>query len=80
MPTPPRAESADPWAGSRFRICRIPTAALSGHSRVCRSRCDRGVTGVVGVNGAGKTTFIRVVSGGLRPTSGHVRVAGHDLY
>ena len=50
--------------------------ALQGLSLTLRP----GVTGVVGVNGAGKTTFIRVVSGGLRPTSGHVRVAGHDLY
>jgi ABC-2 type transport system ATP-binding protein len=36
------------------------------------------VTGLVGADGAGKTTFIRTAAGLLAPTSGSVRVLGHD--
>ena len=37
-----------------------------------------GVTGLVGANGAGKTTMLRLLLGLLHPTSGKIEVLGHD--
>ena len=37
------------------------------------------VLGLVGPNGAGKTTTIRSLAGIVIPTSGRIRIAGHDL-
>lgn len=43
-------------------------------------RVDRGeILGLVGPNGAGKTTTLRCVVGIMRPSSGRIVVAGHDL-
>lgn len=38
----------------------------------------RGVTGLVGANGAGKTTMLRLLLGLLHPTEGSMRVMGND--
>lgn len=37
-----------------------------------------GITGLVGANGAGKSTFIRILLGLVEPSSGEVTVLGHD--
>jgi branched-chain amino acid transport system permease protein len=42
-------------------------------------RVDAGeLVGLVGPNGSGKTTLVNLLSGGLRPTRGTIRVAGRD--
>jgi ABC-2 type transport system ATP-binding protein len=38
------------------------------------------VVGFLGPNGAGKTTTMRILTGFLPPTDGHVRIAGHDVF
>ncbi len=38
------------------------------------------VFGILGPNGSGKTTALRLVLGFLRPTAGSARVAGHDCW
>ena len=40
---------------------------------------DGEILGLLGPNGAGKTTILRSIAGIIRPTSGRIEVAGHDL-
>lgn len=52
-----------------------PIAALRGVDL----SIGEGVFGLLGPNGAGKSTFMNIVTGGLVPTSGTVRLDGHDV-
>jgi ABC-2 type transport system ATP-binding protein len=52
------------------------TAAVRGLSFTVR---PGEVLGLVGPNGAGKTTTLRTLAGIIPPTSGQLRIAGHDL-
>jgi ABC-2 type transport system ATP-binding protein len=38
------------------------------------------IVGLLGANGAGKSTLLRTASGLQPPDTGHVRVAGHDVW
>ncbi|MEO6208466.1 MAG: ABC transporter ATP-binding protein [Candidatus Limnocylindrales bacterium] len=40
---------------------------------------EPGLIGLVGANGAGKSTFLRILLGLLEPTSGHASVLGQDV-
>jgi ABC-2 type transport system ATP-binding protein len=37
------------------------------------------IIGLIGHNGAGKSTTLKMIAGLIEPTSGHVQVMGHDL-
>ena len=50
--------------------------ALKGISFEVR---EGSVVALIGANGAGKSTTLRVISGLIRPASGHVRLRGQDL-
>lgn len=41
---------------------------------------DGNVFGLVGTNGAGKSTFLRMISGVLKPDSGQIKIDGQPVY
>jgi branched-chain amino acid transport system ATP-binding protein len=53
-----------------------PFRSLFGVSLTVR---DRSVTALLGANGSGKTTVVRVCCGLLKPTSGHLIYQGRDI-
>lgn len=58
------------------RYCGTATAANDGISLTVR---QGEVFGMLGPNGAGKTTLVRQMAGLIKPTSGELRLFGHDL-
>ena len=47
--------------------------------RITVSIEEKEVIGVIGANGAGKTTFVNMVTGYLKPTSGRIVFQGRDI-
>ncbi len=71
-----------PASAPALRIDRI-SRTLAGRSAVSALSFEiaRGeVVGLLGVNGAGKSTTLRMVAGVLAPDEGQVLLAGEDLY
>src|SRR4029450_10652094 len=56
------------WYGPRLAVDRVSLEVRAGE-----------VLGLLGPNGSGKTTILRILTGYLRPSSGTVSVAGLDI-
>ena len=59
-----------------FDEARGAIQAVDGVSFDCRAGA---IFGLLGANGAGKTTMLRMLATILRPTAGRARVMGHDV-
>jgi ABC-2 type transport system ATP-binding protein len=55
--------------GSRVALADVSFAVRAGE-----------IVGLLGANGAGKSTLLRTAAGLQPPDSGHVRIAGHDVW
>jgi branched-chain amino acid transport system ATP-binding protein len=53
--------------------------AITAASGISVAVAEDTVVGLIGGNGAGKTTFVNLVTGYLAPTQGTVRFAGRDI-
>ncbi len=62
------ADQLSKWYGPRLAVDRVSLEVAAGE-----------VMGLLGPNGSGKTTILRILTGYLRPSSGTVRVAGLDV-
>jgi ABC-2 type transport system ATP-binding protein len=68
MPPVIVAEQLTKWYGSRLAIDRVSLEVEAGE-----------VMGLLGPNGSGKTTILRILTGYLRPSAGTARIAGLDV-
>ena len=86
-----QAERAE-WSAARSAAGEAGTAPMLAASGLVKRYGDRRaldgfdlsiapgeIVGLVGHNGAGKTTFVEVVTGLIRPDAGQVRVGGVDV-
>jgi branched-chain amino acid transport system ATP-binding protein len=53
--------------------------AVTAANDICASIDEHSITGLIGTNGAGKTTFVNMVTGYLKPASGSIHFAGRDI-
>ena len=57
---------------------RFDTITAVDH--ICAEVRDGSVYGLIGSNGAGKSTFLRMLAGILQPDEGTVRIDGTDIF
>ncbi len=86
LPSSPPATGPTPPPGRPRAV--DPVAELSGAGRrfddvvalddITLAVTPGSLVGLIGPSGAGKTTTVRLLTGGLRPTSGAVRLMGED--
>ena len=62
------ADQLTKWYGPRLAVDRISLAVDAGE-----------IMGLLGPNGSGKTTILRILAGYLRPSAGTARIAGLDV-
>lgn len=62
-----------------FRDCSVWYGQVIGMNDITVT-IGPGVTALLGQNGAGKTTMMRLITGQMRPTTGEVRVMGLDPF
>ena len=55
---------------------------FDNHTFILKTPCDLPLKlyGIIGPSGIGKSTFVSMLGGQLRPTSGSVKIAGIDIY
>jgi gliding motility-associated transport system ATP-binding protein len=68
MPPVVVAEHLTKWYGPRLAVDRVSLEVEAGE-----------VMGLLGPNGSGKTTILRILTGYLRPSAGTARIAGLDI-
>jgi ABC-2 type transport system ATP-binding protein len=59
---------------------RFPGAGADALDQISTTMRSGTITGLVGPDGAGKTTFLRVLAGLFKPTAGTIRVLGLDPF
>jgi ABC-2 type transport system ATP-binding protein len=62
------ADQLTKWYGPRLAVDRVSLEVEAGE-----------VMGLLGPNGSGKTTILRILAGYLRPSAGTARIAGLDV-
>src|SRR5262245_60552046 len=68
MPSLISVDRLTKWYGPRLAVDRVSLEVEAGE-----------IMGLLGPNGSGKTTILRILAGYLRPSSGVARIAGLDV-
>src|ERR1700738_4775340 len=68
MPPVIVADQLTKWYGPRLAVDRVSLEVGAGE-----------IMGLLGPNGSGKTTILRILTGYLRPSAGSARIAGLDV-